>query len=231
MITRIFSAFGFALLLMGCGNTKKTTAPVDAQKDKKEVPGTNLIVNSFQAQKPGDAENTIVFLTQQGDEISKDWEYIHQEILGFEYEPGYIYKIKVTPVMEEGKPKLKLVEQYSKERDQNYFLLHNIWVLTELHGEAIEITDKRPSLQFYLNSMKVSGNGTCNQVFTHIEKYTSEELQFGAIGGTKMMCDQLKLEREFMTQLEATQFYTVSDSYLVLLSAEKKEILRFKRVD
>ncbi len=240
MLSRITTLSFLSFLLFSCGTRKneQTTevepaieTATDKGEEEKEPEGTVLIVNSYQGERQGDPERKLYLLTQEGNKSNGQWEYNYTAIEGFDYEPGYVYKIRVVSVMDQGMPQPKLVEQYSKEIDKNYFRLHNIWALTHLDGKEIEVVDKRPNLEINLTSMKVSGSGTCNQLFGKVEMYTAAELVFGPMGSTKKMCDQLTLEKAFLSGLSATRYYRISEGFLTLMDENKTEVVRLKNVD
>lgn len=239
MITKLLTTLSILSLLIGCGNSKEvspTPSSTTIVKDQasmvqtEERPGTILYVNSYKAQKLGNTKGEFVFLTQEGENRNGEWEYNVTEISGFEYEPGYFYKIKVAAVVKEGKPQLELIQQYTKERDASYFKLHNIWTLTHLNEKAIEVTDKRPVLEIFLNNMKIGGR-VCNEVFGKITSYSENQITFGQIGRTKMMCDELALEDDYISGLDATRTFKVHEGVLILFDENSKEVLRLKRVD
>ncbi|MCP9200092.1 DUF4377 domain-containing protein [Gramella sp. GC03-9] len=65
----------------------------------------------------------LVYLIQEGDEIGgEDWSYFYDPIEGFEYEPGYIYSLRVRKVKVADPPQdasgflYILVNQRSKEK-------------------------------------------------------------------------------------------------------------------
>ncbi|MFB1040969.1 MAG: DUF4377 domain-containing protein, partial [Polaribacter sp.] len=72
---------------------------------------------------------------------SEDWSNFYQEIKGFDFEPGYIYKLKIS-VATLDKSKLpaeksyleyKLIEILSKDKDP-FLPINDIWMLTQLKG-------------------------------------------------------------------------------------------------
>lgn len=67
---------------------------------------TELRVNSYTVECYGEMEGNCL-LVQEGDKIgTEDWEYFYYEdsIVGFDYEPGYIYDLKVRKIRIEDPP-------------------------------------------------------------------------------------------------------------------------------
>jgi heat shock protein HslJ len=65
---------------------------------------------------------TECYLVQQGSKIdSDDWEYFYEQIEGFVYEPGFVYKISVAketivnPPIDSPSVKYSLIRELSKE--------------------------------------------------------------------------------------------------------------------
>ena len=100
------------LILSGCGA-------------KEEVIGeTHLRVNSYTVDCVGVMEGQCL-LVQEGDLVgSEDWEYFYFEdgIVGFDYEPGYIYNLLVkkvpvkNPPMDGSSIRYELIRILSKEK-------------------------------------------------------------------------------------------------------------------
>ena len=229
----------FSMLLLACGAEKKTmtntTTESSTKQDKgKETKGIIMQVNSYKNFKPGEDRVTPYLLTQEGEKNTGNWDYYYTNIQGFEFEPGYFYKIMAKRALsDDGMPKMELVSVLSKERDPKYFSLHNIWALSHLNGEELKVTARRPTLEILLNAMKVGGMASCNGISGNIEVYTERELSFGPITRSKKMCEEMQLENEYLKALAATRIYTVEEGkgYLVLFDENQKELLRFKNVD
>lgn len=78
--------FLFIAFLSGCGTTLEQNNQMD------------LRVNSYTVSCVGEMEGNCL-LVQEGDKIgSDDWEYFYYEddIVGFDYEPGFIYDLVVV---------------------------------------------------------------------------------------------------------------------------------------
>lgn len=229
-----------AITLWACGNAKhveEAVAETTEQKEEikeevKEEEGNILWVNSYLGTITTSGQNTSGLLTQQGvKHPGQNWECVHEKIEGFTFEHGYIYKLKVETVMQEGKPTLKLVEQVSKMVDMDYYRIHDIWALTHLRGKEMDISETRPNLEVNLAIMKIMGKGMCNNYFAKIEEYTPKSIQFGPIAGTKMMCPEIKTEQDFTTALSEVRSFEIKNLTLMLKDEEGAEILRFQKVD
>lgn len=85
---------------------------------------TDLRVNSYTVECYGEMEGNCL-LVQEGAKIgTEDWEYFYYEdsIVGFDYEPGYIYDLIVRKIWIEDPPqdgssiRYELIRVVSKER-------------------------------------------------------------------------------------------------------------------
>ncbi len=85
---------------------------------------TDFRVNSYTVECYGEMEGNCL-LVQEGDKIgTEDWEYFYYEdsIVGFDYEPGYMYDLIVRKIRVEAPPqdgssiRYELIRVVSKER-------------------------------------------------------------------------------------------------------------------
>ena len=97
------------------------------------------------------------------------------------------------------------------------------WVLTELNGQAVEVTEsmKRPSIRFDRETGLVAGHSGVNQ---YSGGYTMEgDLpEFGPMRMTMMAGppEAMDLETDFMKALDTMTGWRISDGALYLLSGE-----------
>lgn len=102
------------------------------------------------------------------------------------------------------------------------------WELVAIDQEALDtetLGRALPTMQFDTAGTRVSGNAGCNRYNGTVE-LSGDSLHFGPLMSTKMACDQLELEQQFMRHLtDQTLRYQVEDGTLTL-SSEQGE-LRF----
>ena len=86
----------------------------------KETSEIELRVNHFKQSAVG-LDPTLVYLVQEGDEVgTEDWTYLYNNIIGFDYEWGYVYDLMVerrnikNPPQDGSSVELSLVEVLSK---------------------------------------------------------------------------------------------------------------------
>lgn len=91
---KLYSILSIITLVFSCNNTD-----IDAEI-------TDLRVNGYTVECSGEMEGNCL-LVQEGDKIgTEDWEYFYYEdsILGFDYEPGYMYDLIVRKIRIEDPP-------------------------------------------------------------------------------------------------------------------------------
>ena len=164
----------------------------------------------------------------------EDWKLYYGEIEGFDYEPGYEYKIRVNKLVITNPPadaagfRYQLVEVLDKKAPE-WMGLHDIWALESIKGKTIEL-EKRPFMELFPGQEKVQGFAGCNQFFGKI-KATGESIQFEELGSTKMFCsDKMEVENEFLTTLRAVDNYYIKDLRLIL-SEGKQQLMVLRKVD
>lgn len=193
---------------------------------------TNLWVHSFYCMNHTNADLKPGYYIFENDSIlANSWQCSPITIEGFEYEPGYQYQLEVAPIVLQGLPAYRLSKVISKERDPGYFRIHDIWALTHINQEVLPIAERRPTAEINLTDFRISGNGHCNSYSGEIITYGMEELQFGPLMSTKMMCPEMANEQKFMIALANVRYYEIKGLSLILSDTSRHEILRFQKVD
>ncbi len=112
------------------------------------------------------------------------------------------------------------------------YRLHDIWVLEELNGKKISSEDfgkEFPMLEIYASTNKFSGFSGCNRMNGSLF-FEKGKLRFINIVSTKMMCDNLYKETEFITTLQNITSYTIGENRLILSNPSGKKLI-FKKID
>lgn len=231
--------------IVGCSSSKtvseKKTVTMDSDKKGKwEEVESIYWVNSQKVDCVGVGPMRCTQVQKGAKLGEQDWEFFYDEIEGFDYEEGYIYKLMVK---ETSKPKnevpadassirYELLEVLDKQKDAK-LRLHDIWALESIGGEEIDwkIMRKHPSIEINLTTMKVMGNDGCNSLRGDIEDVGAKELIFGALAGTRMACPKMELSNRFNQQMGKVRAYQLKGLKLYLLDAEGNELLRFRKID
>lgn len=93
------------------------------------------------------------------------------------------------------------------------------WVLQEMNGKTVELTDKNSEvyIQFNEAEKRVNGRGGCNRFFGNYEMDGSK-LKFLPLGATRMACPDLQVENEFFKMLDTVDSYAIKDNTLYFKS-------------
>ncbi len=156
------------------------------------------------------------------------WQYMYSSIEGFNYEPGYQYKLSVkrtkvaNPPADASAYKYELVKVMEKKQVQNSqqywnYIYKNNWKLIQLNGQTL--TNSKVNIQFDGQEKRFSGSAGCNRMFG---TYTSEgnNLTFSAAASTRMACldaETSKTETQVLQAISNQQYtFDVADQTLNL---------------
>lgn len=112
------------------------------------------------------------------------------------------------------------------------YRLHDIWVLEELNGFKVFITDFQrefPRIEINSSENRFMGYGGCNSISGTIF-YEKDLLRFSKVISTLMACAPGNKESEFTKALQNTTSYAIENNRLTLSNSTKK-LLVFKKVD
>jgi heat shock protein HslJ len=217
-------------LLVGCKSNKQQDT--FAQKI--------YFVNSTRVACEGVGEMQCLQI-QKGNTMKEgNWENFSGTIEGFDYTPGYLYKIVVKEEKLDPKSvaadasniKYTLVNTLMQKGD-DLLNLNDIWALREINGKNLQLTDgnKQPVLEINIAEKRINGNDSCNSMFGDIETLGKKKISFGKLGSTLMACEDMKLSEEYKVALEGVASYERKGLNLSLMDAEGNEILKFRKVD
>lgn len=179
---------------------------------------------------------------QHGEAIDEEqWKMFYSGIEGFEYEPGYRYKllVKMDTLPKEEVPadassiRYTLLEELEKNQD-NRLRLHDIWALTHISRETIKEPVEgmeRPRLEIQVSTMRAMGTDGCNGFNGGIQTLTESALVFGPLASTMMMCRDMTVANPFNRAMREVRAYQLEGLELILKDGDSEEILRFRKVD
>jgi len=213
------------LFLTSCNSLKQNESIYWVNSSKKDCSGVGKMT-CFQIQK-SDTLN-----------LNADWNLFYAPIDGFDYIPGFIYKLKIKETQVENPPadassiKYTLVKVLEKKEDIRYSI-HDIWILESIDGVTIdknniEIT---PQIELNVSKMKVMGSNGCNRISGSIKKISDKNLEFSSLMETRKMCAQMEIPMQFSSALNKTKFYKKENQILKLFDADMKELVSLKKVD
>ena len=155
-------------------------------------PPENVIyhVNSFRVPCVGVAPMSCLQV-QRGEEATGDWQYFYSSIDGFDFEPGYVYRLLVreTHLPREQVPadassiRYELVEILSKMRDPR-LAIHDIWVLVRIGNEPVDALrgegpSQAPYIEFNVARGEYLGHDGCSDIQGSILALDSRRVRLG----------------------------------------------------
>ncbi|PXY42945.1 META domain-containing protein [Flavobacterium hydrophilum] len=112
------------------------------------------------------------------------------------------------------------------------YRLHDIWVLEELNGYKVFISDfqkELPRIEIHAEENRFMGFGGCNSINGSLF-FEKDLLRFNNITSTLMACPENNKEDQFVKALQSTTTYSIKDNRLTLSNPSGK-LLIFKKVD
>ncbi|MBB4080069.1 heat shock protein HslJ [Lewinella aquimaris] len=171
-----------------------------------------------------------------------EWEYFYATIAGFDYEPGYLYKLSVreTPLIDAEVPadgssiEYTLIRVLEKNHDPA-LLLNDIWVLERIAGEAVDLTAatdlRQPTIEFQLAEQRVMGNNGCNSFNGTLQKAEQGNLRFGPLAMTRKACMNSDVPDRVTAALNRVAGYAIESLRLTLVDESGEELLQYRKVD
>jgi len=169
------------------------------------------------------------------------WEAFHESIQGFDYQPGYVYKIVVkenhlNPAdlpADASSIEYTLVEILEKRQDLR-LRINDIWVAIEIKGEILSSEEDAyspPQLEINVGEMRYMGNDACNQYNGGIIELDDQSIRFGIAAGTRMMCEDMRIPNLFNTSLPEVLAWEIQENKLLLFDAEGETVMLLKKID
>lgn len=169
------------------------------------------------------------------------WSNFYQDIKGFNFEPGFRYKLKVA-VNELDKNNVpadasslayELVEILSKEKDP-YLLLNDIWVVDTLAGidnlETVQLKSL-PLLEINTKTMNIMGSDGCNRYRAKLTTLEGANIGFGPVMGTKKMCIEMTIASQYNLALSKVKKFKREGLKLSLFDEQNNLLVGFKKID
>lgn len=196
-------------------------------------------VNSYKIACTGMA-NRMCLQVQRGDQMEPgQWENFYNEIQGFDWQPGYLYKLRVrenrippSQVPADASSIKYTLVKILQEKNDPVTRLHDIWALESLDGKQWNSkTLERPTLEINLTSRKIMGTDGCNRYHGDIQKITPKELVPGSLSSTKKACPDMVLSNLFMNKMKEVRGYRLNQLKMTLLDKDNNKLMQLKKVD
>lgn len=137
------------------------------------------------------------------------WDYITAPILGFDYEEGYTYTIKVkqTKAKNADSTQYELLDIISKKRvtalpSVASFLARFKWNLLQLNGK--DVSSSRASIGFDAKNGTVAGSTGCNKFWGDFT-IMGDRISFTHLASTMRACSGASIENDFFAVVEQRQ--------------------------
>lgn len=158
-----------------------------------------------------------------------DYQLLSGSIIGFNYEEGYDYKLKV----EKRSTQEYVLNKVLKRKKTNYNPAERIdkkqWFLYSMHIDTqfIRLLDTTAIyMELNLSENRMSGKGVCNR-FNGSVSVAGKEISFSEIASTKMACEGNVLESIITGMLKRMKFFKTSGNILTL-GNNAKELMIWK---
>lgn len=124
----------------------------------------------------------------------------------------------------------EVILTYIKNEAANYkSSLKGKWISTQVGDIAINTNERSPYIIFDFEENRVTGLDGCNNFFGQIENIDNNQLAFGAVGITKMMCHDMKVADAFSQAMAQTASYTLNNNKLIFLDAQGNPLMAFEK--
>jgi len=150
------------------------------------------------------------------------WEHFDKKIEGFNFEEGYLKKIKVK---KQGS-KYTLIDEIEKKVDYRMSLIGS-WVLHKNKGAVLKT--KLPILNIFLDKMNIQGTSYCNNYIANIKSLSFNSINFDEISNPKKYCKSLNKEEEYLKNLKNTNTFLIKGRYLYFYDIKGVKVMTFKK--
>jgi len=223
MLKKIFPAF-LVLILFSC--------------QSKESDVHTYWINSYTVPCEGPGLMQCLQFQKAEEMLYGEWQNMAAKIEGFEFEPGYIYELKVRELplantaADASNMKYELVEIIEK-MDDPILGINSLWEAESINGEPFEVArgNEIPRIEVNVRANTISGTDGCNFFNGSFAKLTDEAVALNPMAQTKKACMDLAYPDMFMQALQSADSYSLSaDNQELLLLKGSEVVLDFKRV-
>lgn len=183
---------------------------------------------------------TTCFQIQKSKEIeSGKWELFYDQIAGFEFEPGFIYELKVevskknAPVPADASSlTYELIEVISKTQDPR-LALTNIWKVLHVGKFKDPKSQKGEALTVELNGSQETyfAETGCNSMRGSFMVEGVNKFRFGQSTSTMMACPNMETELELQKVLILIRKFEIENNVLYLRNESGQILMSMRAVD
>ena len=106
------------------------------------------------------------------------------------------------------------------------------WELEYIYSNGAEMAppEDHDATIAFLEDSQIAGDTGCNRFFGNFTA-TDDKLDFNNIGSTRMMCPQMQFESAFLSTMENTASYNISNDQLILKDSLGNVIALLKKIE
>lgn len=117
----------------------------------------------------------------------------------------------------------------SKKSMVSLDMLNGEWEIVTIDGSQVAAAEDNPFLGFNVADTLVYGSTGCNQLTGMLNADAeTATIDFSALGCTRRMCATMESEQQILGALSRVSQFSVADSTLKLLDAEKNTVIELK---
>lgn len=212
-------------MMMGCEDRESGSADIRL-----------IEVNSSRVPCTGIGPSTCLQVRERG--TDNNWTLFYDDIKGFEYEPGYLYLLKLrvesldpSQVPADGSSLRYSLISIEEKMPDPLFLLNDIWAVQTIEGRPYASEQVNPLyLELQIARRQFMGNDGCNQIRGTIEGLIGEEIRFSIPAKEAQDCQEEGTSSAFLNALSRVNRYKRNGLILQLLN-DDTELLKLKKVD
>ena len=218
-----------AALSAACGSNREAVGPSDVQAETAANVKT-LQVASSRVECTGVTPQTCL---QVRESSTGSWTLLYDPIVGFDYEPGFVYQIVVkeepvaNPPADASSIRRTLVSIVSKTAAPPS-LIGPTWRLVSIEGREA-VPGVRVTAVFAADD-RVAGSAGCNRYFGRAAA-KGAQVEIGLLASTMMYCGAegvMPQEQDYLGAMEKVRSYRIAGSELQLGPASGRTTLVFK---
>jgi hypothetical protein len=175
---------------------------------------------------------------KRGDDGAGDWQNFYTQIHGFDYQPGYLYRLRVRETdlppaqvpADASSIRYDLVEVVEKTRDPR-FGIHDIWALQ--YPTVPATAGNRPYIEFNVTDQRYLGDSGCASFAGDILEVGPRVLALGppVVDETRAGCADADNRPEWPSVLGRTATWRRDGLVLTLTDSGGSDILVLRKVD
>ncbi len=198
-------------------------------------------INSLQTPCTGAGPMHCLLIQKSDEPLPGAWETFYGTIRGFNFEPGYIYKLLV---IEQSLPPREVSADapafsYTLQRVLEKFpdkklIINELWFLESIQGQKLHSyegveTLETPQLEVKVAEMRYLASDGCNRLIGGLSELSDSTVRFSIAAGTRRMCPRMEVPDMYDQLLLRVTAFSVRESQLFLYDENGEELLQFKK--